>query len=377
MSPEKSFLPTQRQDLISQMRNVRQNGIDLKTPRAGARDALRLLPNGNNGKSEFTPLMKSVTKNNIARRMSGRKSRGVETPAYLRTGHVGGATPALPKLDENSQLNGDHTSSSAVNDSDFTPLPQNLSSSVQSTPLAQLPSRSGGAVVNDGNMMTLREQEGIIDKIEKENFGLKMKIHFLEDAMSKRGGEFNAAALKENTDLKVTKITMQRELHKFKKNIAQAERDAEIYRLQLEEYREKIKRRQADETIRAEMEKLRSELRQKDELLEKLGDERESSQMRDNAEVRRLRDELEDVQADLREKERQLDTREDEIDDLKMKASKESNASAELEDELESAKQQIEDLQADVDKAREEAGDAKDDREDAFAEKRKPNFQNR
>lgn len=372
MSPEKSFqAPAHGHDLISQMRGTRQKGIGLKTPRASGRDALRLLPNGNNGKGEFTPLMKSVTKNNIARRMSSRKAGGVETPAHLRNGYANGATPALPRLDENSQLNGDHTSSSANNDSEFTPLPQNLSSSAQSTPLAQLPSRSGGGVVNDGNMMTLREQEGIIDKIEKENFGLKMKIHFLEDAMSKRGGEFNAAALKENTDLKVTKITMQRELHKFKKNIAQAERDAEVYRLQLEEYREKIKRRHADETIRAEMETLRDELRKKDELLEKFEDERESSHLKETAELRKLQDELEDVQADLREKERELESREDEIDDLKLAAKKESNASAELEDELESAKQQIEDLRADIEKTRQEAKDAKDDREDAFAEKRK------
>lgn len=372
MSPEKSFLPPgQRQDLLSQMRGARHNGVNLKTPRAGGRDALRLLPNGNNGKGEFTPLMKSVAKNNIARRMSSRKTGGLETPAYLRNTHANGATPALPQLDENSQLNGDHTSSSAANDSEFTPLPQHLSSSAQSTPLAQLPSRTAGGVVNDGNMMTLREQEGIIDKIEKENFGLKMKIHFLEDAMSKRGGDFNAAALRENTDLKVTKITMQRELHKFRKNIAQAERDAETYRLQLEEYREKIKRRQADESIRAEMDKLRDELRQKDEMLEKFEDAREQSHVKETAELRKVRDELEDVQADLREKERQLEDREDEIDDLKMHASKESNTSAELEDELESARQRIEDLQAEVEKVQQEATDAKDDREDAFAEKRK------
>lgn len=251
LSPEESFFaPSQKQDLITQMRNTRNDGANLRTPRAGSRDPLRLLPNGNAAKGEFTPLMKSVAKNNIARRMSSRKAGGVETPGYLKNGYVGGGTPALPRMDENSHLHEGNESSSALDRSNFTPLPHDLSSSAHSTPLAQLPNRNGGAVVNDGNMMTLREQEGIIDKIEKENFGLKMKIHFLEDAMSKRGGEFNQAALKENTDLKVTKITMQRELHKFKKNIAQAERDAEVYRLRLEEYREQIKRRQADETTR-------------------------------------------------------------------------------------------------------------------------------
>ncbi|KAI9870485.1 MAG: hypothetical protein M1823_008727, partial [Watsoniomyces obsoletus] len=123
--------------------------------------------------------MQSVTKKNAARRLSARKSGGPETPAFLKNGYINGNTPGLPDL---SHLQSENTSSSAGNANDMTPLPHNVSSSAQSTPLAQLPARNGGAVVNDGNMMTLREQEGIIDKIEKENFGLKMKIHFLEEA---------------------------------------------------------------------------------------------------------------------------------------------------------------------------------------------------
>ena len=367
LSPEKSFLPQKNGDLISQMRNAKNAGVNLKTPRAGARDPLRLLSNGNQGKGEFTPLMQSVTKKNLVRRMSGRKSGGPETPAFLKNGYVNGATPGLPEL---SHIHSENTSSSAGNPNDATPIPQNISSSAQSTPLAQLPSRNGGAVVNDDNMMTLREQEGIIDKIEKENFGLKMKIHFLEEAMSKRGGEFNQAALKENTDLKVNRITMQRELHKFKKYIAQAERDAEIYRLQLEEYRERVRRKQADETLRVELESLRTELKTKTVEIEKLQDKQELSQSRENTELRKLRDEIEDLQAELREKDREVENREDEIDALKMNASKENSASAELEDDLESAKQQIEDLKSDLEKANQQAQDAKGEREDALHDKR-------
>ncbi len=367
LSPEKSFLPAKNGDLITQMRNAKSAGVSLKTPRAGARDPLRLLPNGNQGKGEFTPLMQSVTKKNLARRMSGRKSGGPETPAFLKHGYVAGTTPGLPEL---SHLQSENTSSSAGNVNEATPLPRYISSSAQSTPLAQLPSRDGGAVVNDGNMMTLREQEGIIDKIEKENFGLKMKIHFLEDAMSKRGGEFNHAALKENTDLKVNRITMQRELHKFKKNIAQAERDAETYRLQLEEYRERVRRKQADETLRVELESLRTELKSKTVEIDKLQNKEELSQSRENTEIRRLRDQVEDLQAELREKDLEVENRDDEIDALKMNASKESGSAAELEDELESAKQQIEDLKGDLEKASRDAQNAKSEREDAMHEKR-------
>jgi hypothetical protein len=161
VSPEKSFAsPSRSHDLIGQIRNGRRgNGINLKTPRVGGRDPLRLLPNGPPAKSEFTPLMKSVTKNNL--RQSSAKKFGVpDTPAYLRDGvSLNGATPGLPKFGENSQIYAEHTSSSAGDAVDYTPMPQNASSSAQSTPLAQLPARDGGAVMGDGNMMTLREQE--------------------------------------------------------------------------------------------------------------------------------------------------------------------------------------------------------------------------
>ncbi|KAK5061200.1 hypothetical protein LTR84_007742 [Exophiala bonariae] len=362
LSPEKSFaVPAQGGDLISQMRNAKGRGMNLKTPRAGAgiRDPLRLLPNGDHGRSEFTPLMKSVTKNNIARRLSSRKSGSASTPRF-----------SLSKPGDLSALDPEHTSSSAGNVADDTPMPHQASSA-QSTPLAQLPTRDGGGLVNDGNMMTLREQENIIDKIEKENFGLKMKIHFLEEAMSKRGGEFNQAALKENTDLKVNRITMQRELHKFKKNIAQAEKDAEVYRLQLEEFKERIRRKQVDESIRIELQQLRSEVEAKDQKLEKL--ERESSQAarEEQSQLQKLKDELEDLQAELREKDRAIDERDDQIDSLKAEVSKDSNEVVEVEEELRYAKEEVEDLKQNLDQLKAELQEAKEDREEAVDEKRR------
>lgn len=358
LSPEKSFLaPSQPRDLISQMRSAKMQGIDLKTPRNGTRDPLRLLPNGNHPKSEFSPFMKSATKNNISRRLSSKKPAS----AY---------TPSLPRLVDVSQLEGENTSSSAGRVMDDTPVPQQASSA-HSTPLAQLPARDKGGLLNDGNLMTLREQENIIDKIEKENFGLKMKIHFLEEALSKRGNEFNQAALKENTDLKVNRITMQRELHKFKKNIAQAEKDAEIYRLQLEEFKERMRRKQIDESIRIELEHLRHEADAKDKRIEMLQDAQTKALDQDESDSRRLKNEIEDLQAELREKDRMIDERDDQIDALKINASKDSNEVAEVEEELQSAKEEIDDLKHKLDRFETELKDAKESQEEAAGEKRR------
>ena len=353
---EASFIAPQGRDLLSK---GRQNGVSLKTP-SGRRDPLQLLPNGAQqkpGKAEFTPLLKSVAKTNISKRLSSSaRRRGSALPN----------TPGLPlpRLEESM------VSTSSAGRNDYTPMPQNLSSSAASTPLAQLPAKNG-AVVNDGNVMTLREQENIIDKIEKENFGLKMKIHFLEENLSKRGGDFNQAALKENTDLKVNRITMQRELHKFKKLISQAEKDAELYRRQLEEYRERVRQKKVDETIKVEIANMKTELQRRDEELDEVRMRYDKIRTSNDSEVEKLRDEVADLQADLRERDRQLEEREDEIDTLKSHANKGSNAAADLEEELESVKQEIDDIKHELEQANAAKQEAKEEQESAEDEKRR------
>lgn len=372
ISPEKSFVsPSKDHGAARQLRNgIRNVGLNVKTPRPGTREALRLLPNGNGMKPEFTPLLKSVTKNNALRRTSSKKSGVPETPFFLKEGYnSNGATPLLPGF-ENSQLTG--TTSSSIEELHNTSMPNGISSSAQSTPLAKLPARDGrGGFAGDGNMMTLREQEHIIDKIEKENFNLKMKIHFLEEAMSKRGPEFNHAALKENTDLKVNRITMQRELHKFKKSIAQAEHDAEVYRLQLEDYRERMKRKQADESVRVEIERLQVEVQSKETEIEELRTKLQLAQERDDQKLEKLRDEIGDLEADVREKDRVIEQHEGEAERLKEAANKDSDAAVQLEEELEAAQKQVEDLQEEHDQAVADAKEAKEECEAAMYEKRK------
>lgn len=157
-SVENSFIaPAKNDDLLSHMRNGR--GINLKTPRT--RNPLadrRNLPNVPKP-GEFTPLLKSVAKKNLAR---GNAARGIpQTPAFLKDGYNGGETPALPGTDS-SRIYPDETGSlGGGDDDDGTPVPQVASSSAQSTPLA-LPQRdAGGVLTTEGNAMTLREQENV------------------------------------------------------------------------------------------------------------------------------------------------------------------------------------------------------------------------
>jgi len=159
-SVENSFISPLKgkDDLASHMRNGR--GISLKTPRAqrvpfADRCNLPVHP----GRAEFTPLLQSVAKKNLER---GSKINGApETPAFLKASYKGADSPALPGV-EASGLYGSDFGSSVLGENDGTPIPQVASSSAQSTPLAVLPKRDATGILNDqGNVMTLREQENV------------------------------------------------------------------------------------------------------------------------------------------------------------------------------------------------------------------------
>lgn len=370
MTQEPSFQsPTKDNNLLQQMRNGR--AVSLRTPR-GSRAPLgdkRNLPTGIGG-SEFTPMLKSATRNSARR-------RGKENTNGL-------ATPGLGKIDEDMDMNMTNVpvESSLFGPSrhmsyvDATPLPEVDASSTTSTPMA-LPTRRGGAnkgPLQDGNQLSLREQENVIDKIEKENFGLKLKIHFLEEAIRKNGPGYSEAALKENTELKVDKVTMQRELSKYKKHLASAEKDLETYQQQILDVQEKAKKKYADQGQRAENDALRRRLEERETEIESLRQQLQR-QPEDNGEADKLRDEIGDLEADLRAKDREVNEREDEIDELKTKleAIEEQRKAAERkmatldekrEAEIKSLRQQLQGHSADgneAEKLRDTIGDLEAD----------------
>lgn len=335
LSPSKS-----RDDLVSQLRNGR--GLSLRTPRSRVpftdRQNLSKAPL----RGEFTPLLKSAARNNMLRR--GQLSGVPQTPAFLKAGYQETNSPALPNA-EITGLYGDDTGSSVSVDGEGTPVPQIASSSAQSTPLAVLPKRDAGGVLADqGNVMTLREQENIINRIEKENFGLKLKIHFLEEALRKAGPGFNEAAMKENTDLKVDRVTLQKELGRAKKTLSQAEREVDTYRRHLQEVQEDVKRKHIDEGLRKELETLRSDVAAKASEVQDLKGRLGSVEGKEE-ELERARNDAEDLEAEARERDRLIEERDDEIERLQARVKKDSEEMAELHQELIIERRRIQDLE--------------------------------
>ncbi|SPQ25852.1 7a0ea0a1-12f5-4c30-84f1-047378809f9d [Thermothielavioides terrestris] len=374
ISQELSFQsPSKDANLLHQLRNGGRP--TLKTPR-GSRAPFndrRNLPAGLGG-PEFTPLLKSATRNS-ARRYGVDKENGRATPGFLAK--IDEDMTPMP-AGETSMYGASRNTSSFM---DNTPLPEVDSSSVASTPLVMRRREHGKGPLEDGNQLSLREQENVIDKIEKENFGLKLKIHFLEEALRKAGPGFSEAALKENTELKVDKVTMQRELQRYKKHLTAAEKDLENYQQQILELQEKAKRKFADENQRAEMERLRQELEDKDaemDTLQRRLEEHES----EHDKVERLQDEIGDLEADLRRKDDLITQHEDEIEELREKVEdaeeqlkKTQRRVVELEEKaqdgerLQEARDTIEELEANIRRLEQQVDDMRDKLEDAVSQK--------
>ena len=146
---------------------------------------------------------------------------------------------------------------------------------------------------------------------------MKLKIHYLEEALRKSGTGFNQAALKENTELKVIRVTMQRELQRCKKSLQQAEQDIEGYRLQLGQFSEKANRRHTDEQMQKEMNWLREKLEVKESLVKKLQEELNKAKEKESDKISKLRDEINELEFTVREKDRLIEGKEEKIASLK------------------------------------------------------------
>ncbi|OJD27497.1 hypothetical protein ACJ73_01110 [Blastomyces percursus] len=375
-SVENSFQsPSKDHDLIKGIetgRSRKRSEFSLKTPRAGSRlnptrNALHdrhNLPIIPPPKGEFTPMLNSVARNNFIRHNNSMRRRsGPKTPAALRY-HSNRNTPGLPDMDV-TRYGDDSTNL----DGDPTPVPRIASSSAQSTPLPTLPGRNGNVVGDGHNMMTLKEQENVINKLDKENFGLKLKIHFLEQNFKLAKPEFAQAAIQENTELKVTKLTMERDLHQCKKSLRRAEQDLAGCQVELQELQVQASRRHVNENVQKELDQLREDLESKENELHELQEELESMKENESESLQQLREEIQDLQHDLREKHALVENQQQEIENLKEKQQDEKSSATELEAELQRAKEQLDDLQNSLEEARSEAREAKSKCEEVIEEK--------
>lgn len=90
------------------------------------------------------------------------------------------------------------------------------------------PEKRNGAptpsISRHGKNLTLKEQSSTIDRLMKENWDLKLKISFLNDALNRRSDEGVKAIISENVDLRTAKFQSMTEIRELKRSIRELER---------------------------------------------------------------------------------------------------------------------------------------------------------
>ncbi|OZJ04990.1 hypothetical protein BZG36_01740 [Bifiguratus adelaidae] len=213
------------------------------------------------------------------------------------------------------------------------------------------------------NTMTLKDQEKTIDELQKENFGLKMQIYYLEEKLAKVSPDSIEDTINENIALKVKVQRQAQDLEKYTKMMADMN----------EKLAALAKRKDAEpcpfphELAEAQAERLREteaayqELLAENERFEEVvqSKTRENNTLR--TEIEHLRGEVESNQDMMHAKERQIDTFRSEIDQLREEGNEEQLRQKDREirslrsqmEKLKSQAQQREEMIQDNDRATE------------------------
>lgn len=254
------------------------------------------------GKGEFTPLLRDATRNRALLYLN--KDKTVQTPAYLKHTGIDSTNEDYSPVPDLNATDNDTKSDTFIASTPFSQPDSNSTTSIQ-IPESRKKKRSN-ILANDAKL-SLREQESLVDQIRKENFALKLKIHFLEDALVKSGDGYKEAILKENTELKVDKVTMQKELVRLRKTLTTAEQETEQYQQQLAELKEKTKHRSVGDD-QQRLKNLNRTLKDKDEEIKLLKN--------NDKKVEEFQDKIYKLQVDLLQKQQALNDRACEIDNL-------------------------------------------------------------
>ena len=107
-------------------------------------------------------------------------------------------------------------------------VPATLAREYRSRQRQSSPEKRNGTLTSStaphGKNLTLKEQSGTIDRLVKENFDLKLKITFLDEALNRRSEEGVKAMISENVDLRTAKFKSAKETRELKRTMRDLER---------------------------------------------------------------------------------------------------------------------------------------------------------
>ena len=152
--------------------------------------------------------------------------------------------------------------------------------------------------------LTLREQEKMIETMGKENFDLKMRVHFLQERLAQLAPDSVDAALKENVDMRVRIQVLLQENKGLRKDVKKHAKLLGEAQNALEALQEnQIRSSRNDQEANAQIEQLSDELQQEREAAEMLMNQRDELQDRlddvsskNNAKAEEMQDRKESLQ---------------------------------------------------------------------------------
>ncbi|KAI0728881.1 hypothetical protein C8Q72DRAFT_832456 [Fomitopsis betulina] len=218
------------------------------------------------------------------------------------------------------------------------------------TPARMKRTRSTGP--KGGVNLTLRDQEKHIDNLKKENFNIKLKVHFLEERLAQLAPDQIEAALKQNINLKIEVQQRGMELKKLRKLVLEQQRELE-----------KLQRGNGGASSRAREleEKLEEREREIRELRRRRAVGPDDGVMRElEARNAELEDELENVRALLEENTDEMER----LRELVERRGGEPGADERLCRRVEELEDENEDLHARIDELEEHVTRGNDEKED-------------
>ncbi|GAA5943357.1 uncharacterized protein JCM15063_002923 [Sporobolomyces koalae] len=187
----------------------------------------------------------------------------------------------------------------------------------------------GSGNIGNGQNMTLREQEKVIDELKKDNFSLKLKLHFYEQRLEKMAPSSVEQALRENIQLKVEFQTLRTELKRYKKLLLEGDKALRRVTQERDELDETVRthrgaatRPRGSTAAAARERELEREVQQskeqRDDWEKKARELQRALKGATSAEeVEELRAQLEEALADSDDLKRHLQDATDELDDLR------------------------------------------------------------
>ena len=103
-------------------------------------------------------------------------------------------------------------------------VPETVAREFKSHQREPSPDKRGGTNSRNANNLTLKEQSGTIDRLMKENWNLKLKITFLDEALNRKSDESIKAMISENVELRTAKFQSAKESRELKRSIRDLER---------------------------------------------------------------------------------------------------------------------------------------------------------